>query len=313
MDKVDTPTLSTPVVLFLFRRPDTTRKVFTAIRQAKPRTLFLISDGPRPGNAKERDLCEESKIVVGNIDWPCTVTRIYSETNLGLRDRILTGLDEVFETVDQAIILEDDCLPTGSFFGFCQSLLDRYKSSSEVAIISGFNFAPTKPKDSDYFFSKHTVIWGWATWGHLWRRFRQDPQVETWSMEELEAVRPTFTDRSRFSEFVRLARKGETLNTWDISLSMWIRQNNMLTVVPRTNLISNIGFGGEATHTKFEAFDLEAPAGNLLGELKHPKEISWGFKDEKAAYRRKAFRWVIFPIRHPINFLSRFVRYLTLR
>jgi hypothetical protein len=306
-------TFSTPVVLFLFRRPDTTRQVFSTIRQARPSTLFLISDGPRPGNDKERDLCEESKRVVSEVDWPCAVTRIYSETNLGLRERILTGLDEVFEIVDQAIILEDDCLPTESFFSFCNSLLERYKTSPEVALISGFNFAPTSRKNSDYFFSKHSGIWGWATWGRLWRSFRQAPQVETWSTEELNAVRHTFTDRARFSEFVRLAQKGATLNTWDISLSMWIRQQNMLTVVPRTNLISNIGFGGEATHTKFESFDVEAKTGNFVGDLKHPRAISWGFRDEKVAYRRKALRWVVFPILHPINFLSRFIKYFTRR
>jgi hypothetical protein len=306
-------TSSTPVVFFLFRRPDTTRKVFSAIQNAKPSTLFLISDGPRQGIDKERDLCEESRRVVDTIDWPCKVTRIYSETNLGLRDRILTGLDAVFETVDQAIILEDDCLPTESFFSFCHQLLDRYKSASEVAIISGFNFAPNNKSDNDYFFSKHTGIWGWATWAHVWRSFRQAPQVETWSMEEFNAVRHTFTDRARFSEFVRLAQKGATLNTWDISLAMWVRQNNMLTVVPRINMISNIGFGHEATHTKFEAFDLEAQAGNFVGELKHPKDISWGFKDERSAFRRKALRWITFPISHPLNFLSRFIKYFALR
>jgi hypothetical protein len=273
----------------------------------------MISDGPRLGNEQERDLCSESKDVVESIDWPCDVTRIYSEVNLGLRERILTGLDEVFNMVDSAIILEDDCLPTESFFSFCSSLLERYRNAPEVAIVSGFNFAPTKNDDTDYYFSKHTGIWGWATWGNIWKGFREDPQVETWSNEELNAVRPTFTDRARFSEFVRLAKKGKQLNTWDISFSMWVRQQNLLTVVPRTNLISNIGFGHEATHTKFEAFDLEAQAGNFHGELRHPKRIYWGFKDEKAAYRKKALRWIVFPIRHPINFLSRFLKFLSIR
>jgi hypothetical protein len=287
--------------------------VFSEIRKARPSKLFLISDGPRLGNEQEHDLCSESKKVVENIDWPCDVTRIYSDFNLGLRERILTGLDEVFNKVDNAIILEDDCLPSKSFFSFCTSLLELYRNRPEVAIISGFNFAPTKSDESDYYFSKHTGIWGWATWGHVWKKFRQAPQVETWSIEELNAVRPTFTDRARFSEFVKLAKKGEVLNTWDISLSMWVRQENILTIVPRTNLISNIGFGHGATHTKFEAFDLEAQAGNFDGELRHPKQIAWGFRDEKAAYRRKALRWIVFPIRHPINFLSRLIKYLTIR
>ena len=132
-------------------------------------------------------------------------------------------------------------------------------------------------------------------------------------MEELNAVRPTFTDRNRFSEFVKLAKKGKQLNTWDISFSMWVRQQNLLTVVPKTNLILNLGFGHEATHTKFEAFDIEAQAGNFAGELRHPKEITWGIKDERAAYRKKAFRWVVFPIRHPIDFLSRLFKFLTIR
>ena len=305
--------METPVVLFLFRRPETTREVFQAIREAKPKTIFLIADGPRDSVQNEKELSDATREVVSNIDWPCTVHRAYSDINLGLRERILTGLDFVFSNVEKAIILEDDCLPNESFFVFCEQLLDEYSETQQVSLISGFNFAPTQNAKYDYFFSKSTYIWGWATWARTWSNFRASAQVESWSEGELDEIRSTFASRIQAREFLGMAREGKNLNTWDISLAVWIRQGNSLTVIPNRNMIRNIGFGAEATHTKFEAFDVEAPVSNLDGQIRHPDSISLDPRKEKLAWRKKSFRWLTFPIQHPIDFLRRVLAFLEIK
>jgi hypothetical protein len=302
--------MKTPVVFFLFRRPETTELVFSSIRRARPETLFLIADGPRVQVPGELELCNQTRDVVQEIDWPCKVFRLYSDSNLGLRERILSGLDEVFSLVDRAIILEDDCLPNTSFFAFCEELLGKYQNSSDIALISGFNFAPIRNTNLDYYFSKSASIWGWATWGAKWKAFRSSPQVESWSKFELRELSKTFHSVLQRKDFISIAKTAQTLNTWDISVAVWVRQNRLLTIVPFTNLVSNIGFGEQATHTKFEAFDIQTPTKDFQGPLRHPDRISYNRKHEVRAWRRKSLRWITFPMTHPIEFLKRLRRFV---
>jgi hypothetical protein len=223
----------------------------------------------------------------------------------------MSGLDEAFSRVDRAIILEDDCLPNTSFFKFCEELLEKYNHSPDLAIISGFNFAPLSNPKHDYYFSKSASIWGWATWANRWKSFRSSPQVESWSKPELRNLSKTFHSFFQRREFLSLAKIAGTLNTWDVSLAVWIRQNRLLTIVPFTNLISNIGFGLEATHTKFEAFDVQIPTKNLEESLIHPDKVSYNKKYEIQAWRTKSLRWITFPLTHPLDFLNRFKRFVS--
>ena len=305
--------LDVPVALIIFRRPETTDRVFQEIRRARPEKLYVIADGARTGNIHEEALVESTRKVVENVDWPCDVFRIYASENLGLRERVFTGLDEVFSREESAIILEDDCLPSQSFFNFTRTMLERYKTDQSVALVSGFNFAPSKKLKRDYFFSHSTYIWGWATWARTWQAFRASPQVEKWSTDETNAIGPSFASNIQKREFLGLMAVADTLNTWDISLAVWVRQNKLMSAIPRLNLIENIGFGGDATHTKFEAFDVQTPLSDFTGPITHPDSISCDFRIEKWMWVAKSMRWVTFPIKHPVEFVKRFIQYLRIR
>ena len=302
--------LETPVVFFVFRRPETTARVFREIRKARPKKLYIVSDGARIEKLGEAELVSRTREVVANIDWPCEVSRIYATTNLGLRERILSGLDEVLAKEQKVIVLEDDCLPSESFFSFCSEMLNKHVANEKVALVSGFNFAPSKNPNQDYFFTHSTYIWGWATWARTWKEFRSAQQVEAWSKNETDSIKETFASKIQEREFLGMMAIADTLNTWDISLAVWVRQNRKLTVVPRINLIENIGFGADATHTKFEAFDVQVPASNFFGPIKHPRETRAAMKLERRMWRQKSLRWVVFPIKHPLRFLGLVLAYL---
>jgi hypothetical protein len=254
----------------------------------------------------------KTREVVENIDWPCKVTKVFSDVNIGLRDRILTGLDEVFAKEQQAIILEDDCLPSSSFFSFSSELLGKYANNPQIALVSGSNFAPSKKMKEDYFFSHSTYIWGWATWQRTWHEFRSSPQVETWSEREINNLKPTFASGFQKLEFISWMRTAETLNTWDVSLAVWVRQNSKLSIIPKLNLIENIGFGSGATHTKFEAFDVQVPRDDFESEISHPAVIEPDNKTEKMMWLRRRMRWISYPIKHPTKFLMAVRNYLKL-
>jgi hypothetical protein len=269
------PTL-TPVVFIIFKRTDATARVFERIREARPPKLLVIADGPR--NEAERVACDQTRAIVDGVDWPCEVLRNYSDVNLGCRRRIQSGLDWAFEQVEEAIVLEDDCLPHGSFFRYCEELLARYRSDPRVRMIAGSNHGPA-PLDleASYFFSRFSLIWGWATWRRAWRDY--DGELKGWpafrradGLKRLlgdPAIAHYWTDK--FEQF-RLSGKPDT---WDYQWVFSVFARDGLVVVPRVNLISNIGFGEGATHTKADPQGLACLPVGYIGELRHPVEVTW--------------------------------------
>src|SRR5579871_4386735 len=161
--------LTTPVALIVFNRPDTTRQVFQEIRRVRPPVLLVVADGPRRDHPEDEQLCRETRAVAEEVDWPCQVLTEYSDVNLGCRHRPASGLDWVFSQVEEAIILEDDCVPHPSFFRFCSELLSRYRDDARIGTIAGTNVQGGRKRGgASYYFSKYPTIWGWASWRRAW-------------------------------------------------------------------------------------------------------------------------------------------------
>ena len=165
------------VAFFIYRRPELTARVFAEIRKARPERLLIVADGPK--NDEERPKCAATRAVVENVDWPCEVLKNYADVNLGCRKCVSSGLGWVFAHVEEAIILEDDCLPHPSFFRYCAELLDRYRNDERVMHISGDYFMKRlHPTPFSYYFSRCPYIWGWATWRRAWRHY--DVEMRLW-------------------------------------------------------------------------------------------------------------------------------------
>jgi hypothetical protein len=268
---------ATPVVLIIFNRPEHTKKVLEKIREVRPKKLYVIADGPRSDKPLDPELVLACRRLTDAIDWDCDVVRDYSEINLGCRERVVTGLSKVFDQEDRAIILEDDCLPSKSFFYFTQTLLDRYADDSRIGSISGtLPIGISSPGHESYFFSKHPQIWGWGTWSRVWKNY--DASITDWpnlrKTDFLEGHLHTKNAIANWSwDFDRIYKN--EIDTWDFQFvfSMWTR--NLLTVLPSSNLVSNIGFGPHATHT----FDLSSKSSNVLSvelefPLVHPESVA---------------------------------------
>lgn len=259
---------STPVVFLIFRRPDLTVRVFEAIRQAQPTKLLVVADGPR--NEEEAMLCQQARAITENIDWDCEVLRNYSDVNMGCRDRVSSGLTWAFDQVEEAIILEDDCLPHLSFFHYCEVLLERYKFDTRVMQIGGNNSACAPDKlPCSYYFSGLVHIWGWATWRRAWKLF--DAEISDWPLlkkhysDLLDVFGGYDAVQHRTVLFDKVFEK--RIDTWDYSWLFTVITQHGLTILPKVNLISNLGFGEDATHT----VDPNSPKSNLpIEELAFP-------------------------------------------
>lgn len=243
--------LNAPIAFLVFNRPETTRRVFDAIAAARPSKLLVVADGPRPTHPGDAQKCAVVRAIIDQVDWDCQVLTNYADTNLGLRRRVSSGLDWVFEQVESAIILEDDCLPHPSFFRFCDELLERYCHDERVMTISGTNYQRGQRRTTDsYYFSRYPHIWGWATWRRAWQLY--DVRMSTWAKVYNEQwlsdiLNDPWAERYWSRQFQRVFT-GE-VNTWDTQWTYGCWTQGALSIIPNENLVSNIGFGPGATHT----------------------------------------------------------------
>lgn len=244
--------LTTPVAFFIFNRSDTTECVFEEIRRARPPKLLLVADGPRTDRVGEAEKCQAVRSIIDAVDWPCEVLKNYSDINLGCKVRMSSGIDWVFEQVEEAIFLEDDCLPHPTFFRFCQELLVRYRHDLRIAQISGCNFQfGTRRNEDSYYFSKYNHVWGWASWRNRWQgcydvNISNWPKIrdEGWLLDMLGNKK----EKDHWTKIFEAVYQGK-FDTWDFQWTFACWLQGRLTVLPNSNLISNIGFGVDATHT----------------------------------------------------------------
>jgi hypothetical protein len=266
--------LSCPIVFLVFNRAQCTERTFAEIRRAQPRQLFVVADGPRLGRPEERAACLETrKVIDQGVDWPCQVRRCYSDTNLGCAGRVASGLNWAFSNTEEAIVLEDDCLPDPSFFGFCEELLAKYRHDTRIGQICGTPFImPEVERETSYIFSRYGPIWGWASWRRAWSYY--DLQLCDWpqlrSLGLLSSVIHSRAELRWRSKLYDSLHAGSS-STWDFQWGYAKMSQSMLSVIPCHNLIENIGFGVGATHTSSGGEGLALDS--ISAHLSHPRWI----------------------------------------
>ena len=263
-----------PVVIVGFNRPQQLAQVMRAVAAARVPKIYFVSDGPRASRQGEALIVSESRRQLDQLDASTEVDRIVSTTNLGCRERIQSGLDEVFATEESAIILEDDCVPDLTFFRYCQELLARYRSNAAVGAVCGTNFGlHSAAGPHSYSFSRYPFVWGWATWSRVWAQYDRD--ARSWSQRETkDRVRQALHDRLEYRYWdtaFSAIQKG--FDTWDYQLALTFLDSGFLSAVPANNLVSNIGFGPNGTHTTNSSVLDRVPLQPLTFPLAHPPSI----------------------------------------
>ena len=251
--------LNTAVLFLVFNRLDTTKQVFQAIRQAKPPRLYVASDGARLSKEGEAHKVKEVRdYIIRNIDWDCEVNTLLRDKNLGCKYAVSGAISWFFENEEQGIILEDDCLPSQSFFWYCEQLLNHYAHDMRIGQISGTNNLGVFNSDNvDYFFSNYGSIWGWASWRRAWNAY--DIDMNTWKrVQRSGALYRNFCNKNeikRRSYFFEKTYRGD-IQTWDFQWIFARLVNRFLVVIPSKNLVKNIGFINDSTHTSFSESNL---------------------------------------------------------
>lgn len=244
-----------PVLLIIFSRPDTTRKVLGEIRKRKPSRMLVFCDGPRPGRPDDCQKIAASKAIIETIDWECDLQLNYQTENFGCGMGPKMAIDWMFSLYDRGIILEDDCVASSSFFDFCADMLDRYAEEPSVMHISGVCFLEKSQirGEASYYFSKHQHCWGWATWKRAWDKFdyRMQDYPQFLKKGGFAYVSPKKQIREYWKTMMDEVYYPDKTDIWDYQWSYAIWKQKGVCITPARNLISNIGFGPEATHTQW--------------------------------------------------------------
>lgn len=264
-----------PAVLYLgFNRPHLTAVTFDSIRRAAPQRLFVALDGPR-GKPGEVESCNEVAKIVGAVDWDCEVHRLVRTENLGCRRAVSSAIDWFFDLVDEGVVVEDDCLLSGSFLGYCADLLEKYRNDERVWMISGTNLlGQWRYRRASYFFGEGGV-WGWATWRRAWHH--ADIDLRSWADPESRTRAEAFFGRLQWRLLKPLfqATAEGRIDTWDYGWSFTRASHGALAAIPAINLVRNLGFGADATHTSESSPFAQLPCGDLAFPLRHPDSVTF--------------------------------------
>jgi hypothetical protein len=276
----------TPIAYIVFNRPQHTERTFAVLREQRPSQLFVIADGPRLGHPEDGERCAAVRAIVEQVDWPCEVQRNYAESNLGLKRRVSSGLDWVFEQVERAIVLEDDCVAHPDFFLFCDALLEHYSEDERVAVVTGNNFQNGRRRGhASYYFSKYNHCWGWATWRRAWRQYQGDLAFwPEWRISDAWMRQtPDKVERRYWERIFERVRAGQ-IDSWAYPWTGSVWYHGGLTATPNVNLVSNIGFGPDSTHTASADSPLASMATHALGEVIHPKAITQDYDADRYVF-----------------------------
>jgi hypothetical protein len=274
----------TPILFLIFNRPDTTKLVFESIRSIKPAKLYIAADGARKHKVGEDLLCQESRSIIDLIDWECEIKTLFRPENLGCKIAVSSAIDWFFENEEQGIILEDDCLPNESFYNYCETLLNYYVSDERIMHISGNNFQDGMMRgNGSYYFSNYNHIWGWATWKRAWKAYNVDLSFLTETEAETLIEKQFDTKKERLfwnNIFKKVINK--TIGTWDYQWTYAVWKNNGLSILPNKNMIANIGFNNNGTHTSgVDILGLSNMKTFSISNIKHPTEIEINKKADK--------------------------------
>ncbi len=292
---------NTPILFIIFNRPDTAKKVFKKIQEIEPKQLFIAADGPRKNKPEDVELCKQTREILNGINWDCELKTLLREENVGCQKGPADAISWFFEHVEEGIILEDDCLPSDSFFSFCEELLEKYRYDTRIMHISGESKLPDYENPDSYYFSRLAYVWGWATWKRAWQLMDLNlTDFEEFKQRNIlkDKVRNKY-HRQKWMNYFQLAKDSNDI--WDFLWQYTLFIQNGLAIVPSKNLILNIGFDEQATHTFKTPHYYDQMKLNTLTEnkLKHPNFI---YIDEDLQHK-------VFVICYKMNPFFSFKRY----
>jgi hypothetical protein len=315
--------ISSPILLIIYKRLETTRAVFNKIKQARPPRLYISANAPNPANATDARKVTETREIIKEVDWPCEVITNFRDHHLSAKESITSGISWFFSKEESGIILEDDCVVDETFFVLCDDLLKRYADNEQIMHIGASNFQEGIVRgDGSYYFSKYNHIWGWAGWRRSWSDFNLKLDNE-FSIHFDNVLSSTFIRkdvRNYWKQIHRYLSTGK-VDTWDVQYMFHLWRNNGIAITPNVNLVKNVGFGVEATNTNSALSKWANMKVDSLQKIVHPSKFAVdaeadSFTSDNLFGIRKASRYFFIKLRVsrliPVSLKAKLKRHIRL-
>lgn len=296
------PVFNIPILLITFNRPNHVRKVLAEIRKQLPQQLFVFQDGPRDGRDDYDKILEVRRVVEDLVDWSCELHTLYQDENLGCGAGPMASIDWFFKNVEKGIVMEDDCLPHPDFFGYCEELLERYKDNDTIRFINSTLYDDRWTCDASYGFSRYMVTGAWAGWKCTWGGF--DLNLDSVDAKRLRKKVLSLTENRGEADWwyflcKEIQQDKKKKSYWDYQMQIKLFMQDAYTIHPKRNLISNIGFDAEGTHTTSNDGRGERAVYPIL-PLVHPDKVEVDIvKDEYCWAKTHSNGW----LRDSINYI----------
>ncbi len=288
--------MNTPLLLLIYNRPKETQILITRLKKFKPKYLYIFSDGPKK-NKKDHDLNLECKKIIDKINWEVKIKKYYLKKNYGCKHAVSIGLDWFFKNEKKGIILEDDCIPSISFFKFCSWGLDKFQNNKKIGSITGNNFLRSKVKiNNSYYFSKYAHCWGWATWKDRWKLYNKNISFwEKWkNSKNFKNLFNLSLEKRYWTKIFNNSYKNK-IDSWAYPWNLCLWYNKMLVLTPKFNLVENIGAGKSATHTYIKSDNVNYKVKLLKKPYKNTELIKINIKADNYVFynhfRAKNYLW----------------------
>ena len=238
-----------PIILFVFNRPQHTKKTIDALRKNKlaiESRLFIFSDGPR-SKSDIKNVSEVRKFIKTIVGFK-EINIVERKRNLGLAQSIINGVTEIVNRNGKVIVLEDDMISSPYFLKFMNDSLNYYQNSKKVISIQGYMY-PIKNQLPETFFLRMADCWGWATWDRGWELFEPNGQLllDQLKRRKLEC-NFDFNYSFGYTQMLKDQISGQ-VDSWAIRWYASIFLKNKLGLYPGRSLISNIGMDGTGQHS----------------------------------------------------------------
>lgn len=315
--------MKTPLLLLIYNRPEVTKVLFNKIKKIKPKIIYIAADGPKENDQNDLERCEKVRNIFNKIDWNCKIHKRYNKKNYGCRNSIIQSINWFFKKEKYGIILEDDCIPSTDFFWLSKILLKKYEKNNKVFCISGSNYLKNFQKvNNSYYFSKYPHCWGWATWRRAWKK--NEPNIKFWpkfkNSLDWRDINNNMIEHKYWNKIFDKCYKGK-FNSWAYPWTLSVWKNKGLTIIPKKNLVKNIGYGSDSTNSIFRNINDIYKVKKIERKIKHPKIIKSDLKKDNfvfdSHYKGKNYLYpyrIVFLIRkfisNPFNFIKRAIKAL---
>ena len=239
------------VLMLTYNRADLFKKSLSSVLSIMPKRIYIFNDGPK-SNPQDIVKVYEVRKLIQNIKTKSIIIKNFNKYNLGCKKSNLKAIDWFFSKEKEGIIIEDDCIASREFFSFTSEMLNKYKDNNRIFCISGSNFQKEKLSNESYYFSKYNHCWGWATWRDRWRL--KDDKISFWpkfkKSKEWGKLHKNKIEQKYWNKIFKNVYN-DKMDSWAYPWTLSVWKQKGLTITPNVNLVKNIGFGKQSTHSLF--------------------------------------------------------------